>query len=165
MSTMFTSNGFISCSCLSFKFRNESQKTGLLPLSQPATPASGARRRSCFLAGFLAPGRAEVRMATPSQARLITLIAASGKRSMGDSRGSSGRKRSGGGGAAAAATAGIAPRPFGADRTSSPSLMTIDADELYTMFDPPGLNKRWTVNEILRVKQSIPTEARCTTCG
>ena len=95
-------------------------------------------------------------MATPSQARLITLIAASGKRSMGDSRGSSGRKRSGGGGAAAAATAGIAPRPFGADRTSSPSLMTIDADELYTMFDPPGLNKQWTVNEVLRVKQSMP---------
>ena len=34
--------------------------------------------------------------------------------------------------------------------------MTIDADDLYTVFDPVGLNKQWTVNEVLRVKQSMP---------
>ena len=89
------------------------------------------------------------------QARLIVLIAASGNRSVGGGSSSSGRKRSSGGGAAAAGV-GLAPREFDADHAASPVLVTIDADDLYHVFDPDGLNKRWTVNEVLRVKKAMP---------
>ena len=96
-------------------------------------------------------------MASTPQTRLIALIAASGNRSsVGGGSGSSGRNRSSGGGAAAAAGVGLAPWAFVADRAASPVLVTIDADDLYCAFDPDGLNKQWTVNEVLRVKQAIP---------
>ena len=94
-------------------------------------------------------------MASAPKARLISLIAASGKLSVGDGSSSSGKKRSSGGGAVSAG-AGIAPWAFDADRGAAPVLVTIDADDLYTAFDPDGLNKQWTVNEVLRVKQSMP---------
>ena len=94
-------------------------------------------------------------MASAPTTRLISLIAASGKRSVGDGRSSSGRSRSSGGGAAPAG-AGIAPLAIDADRGASPTLVRIDADDLYTVFDPVGLNKQWTVTEVLRVKQSMP---------
>ena len=131
-------------------FELSHRKTELLLLFAFATPASGARGESYFLPGFLASGRFGVKMASTPQSRLVALIAASGKRSMGDGSGSSGRKNSSGGGAAAAAVAGLAPRAFDANRPASPTLMTIDADDLYTVFVPVGLNKQWTVNEVLR---------------
>ena len=91
-------------------------------------------------------------MASAPTTRLISLIAASGKRSVGDGSGSSGKKRASGGGAASVG-AGIAPLAIDADRGATPVLVTIDADDLYTVFDPVGLNKQWTVTEVLRVKQ------------
>ena len=94
-------------------------------------------------------------MASAPKTRLISLIAASGKRSVGDGSGSSGKKRASGGGAASAG-AGIAPLAIDADRGATPVLVTIDADDLYTVFDPVGLNKQWTVTEVLRVKQPMP---------
>ena len=125
-------------------------------LSHTATPASGARGDHIFLLGLVASGRAWRLMASTPQARLITLIAASGKRSVGGGSGSSGKRRSGGGGAAAAAVVGLTPRAFDAERTAAPILVTIEADDLYTVFDPDGLNKQWTVNEVMRVKQALP---------
>ena len=80
-------------------------------------------------------------MASTPHARLITLIAASGKRSIGGGSGSSGKRRSGGSGAAAAAVVGLTPRAFDAERTATSVLVTIEADDLYTVFDPDGLNK------------------------
>ena len=124
-------------------------------LSHIATPASGARGDLIFLPGFLPPPGAGVRMASAPTTRLISLIAASGKRSVGDGRGSSGRSRASGGGAAPAG-AGIAPLAIDADRGASPTLVRIDVDDLYTVFDPVGLNKQWTVTEVLRVKQAMP---------
>ena len=87
-----------------------------------------------------------MRMASAPTTRLISLIAASGKRSVGDGRSSSGRSRSSGGGAAPAG-AGIAPLAIDADRGASPTLVRIDVDDLYTVFDPVGLNKQWTVSD------------------
>ena len=80
-------------------------------------------------------------MAATPHARLITLIAASGKRSVGSGGGSSGKRRSCGGGAAAAAVVGLTPRAFDNERPAAPVLVTIEADDLYTVFDPDGLNK------------------------
>lgn len=72
------------------------------------------------------------------QARLIALVAASGNRSAGGRSSSSGRKKSGGG-TAAATSAGVVPQAFGADRiAAAPALVTIDADDLYAVFDPDG---------------------------
>ena len=82
-----------------------------------------------------------VQTAPTPQTRLIALIAASGNRSLGGSSSSSGGKKSGGG-AGAAAGAGLAPRAFDADRGAAPVLLTIDADDLYTAFDPDGLSKQ-----------------------
>ena len=95
-------------------------------------------------------------MASSTQAQLTALIAASGKRSVGDGGGSSGKRRGSGGGAAAAAGVGIKPRMFDADRGATPVLVTIDAADLYTVFDPDGLNKQWTVNVVVQVKQAMP---------
>ena len=94
-------------------------------------------------------------MASAPKKRLVSLIAASGKRSVGDDSGSSGKKRSSGSGAATAGP-GIAPLAIDAGRGTTPVRVTIDADDLYTVFDPVGLNKQWTINEVLRVKQSMP---------
>ena len=102
-----------------------------------------------FLPGFLASRRAMAQTATTPQTRLVALIAASGNRPWGGSSSSSGRKRGSGGGAGAAAGAGIAPLAFSADRGAAPILTTIDADDLYTVFDPDGLSQQWTVNEAL----------------
>ena len=127
----------------------------MLPLlSHTATPASGARR-SYFLPGFLAFGRAMAQTATTPQTRLIALIAASGNRALGGSSSSS-KKRCSGGGAGAAVGVGIAPRAFGHDRGAAPALVTIDAGDLYTAFDPDGLDKQWTVNKVLRVTETMP---------
>ena len=69
-------------------------------------------------------------MSAIPHSRLITLIAASGKRSIDSGSGSSGKRRSGGSGAAAAAAAGLTPSAFDAERTAAPILVTIEADEL-----------------------------------
>ena len=76
-----------------------------------------------------------MRMASAPKTRLISLIAASGRRSVGDGSGSSGKKRTSGGGAASAG-AGIAPLAIDADRGASPTLVRIDVGDLYTVFDP-----------------------------
>ena len=127
----------------------------MLPLlSHTATPASGARR-SYFLPGFLAFGRAMAQTETTPQTRLIALIAASGNRALGGSPSSSKKRRSGGG-AGASVGVGIAPRAFGDDRGAAPALVTIGADDLCTAFDPDGLDKQWTANEVLRVTEAMP---------
>ena len=69
-------------------------------------------------------------MAATPHARLITLIAASGKRSIGSGSGSSGKRRSDGGGAAAAIVVGITPRAFDDERPAAPILVTIEAGDL-----------------------------------
>ena len=96
-----------------------------------------------------------VQTATTPQKRLIALIAASGNRSLGGSSSPS-KKRGSGGGAGAVAGAGITPLAFGDDRGAAPALITIDADDLYTVFDPDGLSREWTVNEVLCVAEAMP---------
>ena len=134
-------------SLLGSNFEMMPRKTGASALIAHSDSSLRSARRSYFLPGFLASGHEECMASPAPQARLIALIAASGNRSVGGSSSTLSRNKSGGGGAAGV---GLAPRAFGADRAAAPILLTIDADDLYTVFDPDGLNKQWTVNEVLR---------------
>ena len=95
-------------------------------------------------------------LAGPSapQTRLVALIAASGNRSLPGGSSSSGKKR--GSGTDSADDARIEPLAFGVGRGVAPILITINADNICTVFDPDGLSKQWTVNEVLRVAEAMP---------
>ena len=83
-------------------FEMSHSEDGASDLIAHSDSSSGARGDHIFLPGFLASRRAWRLMAATPHTRLITLIAASGKRSIDGGSGSSGKRRSGGGGAAVA---------------------------------------------------------------
>ena len=50
---------------------------------------------------------------------------------------------------------GTAPNRFGADRHSAP-VEVVEADNLYKVYDPVGLQGKWTIHEVARVVTALP---------
>ena len=92
--------------------------------------------------------------------RLAQLLERSGQSALGadmKSRisSSSGGASGGGRGSTGGLAAGTPPDRFGGDRNSSP-VQEIDAVELYKVFDPAGLQKKWSEGEVARVVIALP---------
>ena len=68
---------------------------------------------------------------------------------------SSGGASGGGRGSTGGLAAGTPPDRFGADRNSNP-VEEIDVDELYKVYDPVGLQRKWSEGEVARVVIALP---------
>ena len=69
---------------------------------------------------------------------------------------SSGSASSGGGRVSKGGlAAGTAPNRIGADRNGAP-VEEVDADDLYKVYDPVGLQKKWSIHEVARVVTALP---------
>ena len=121
-----------------------------------ATPVTGAHRSRSFSLWLL------VLMARSGgdMDRLAELLERGGQSALGaDMRSrissSSGSASGGGRGSTGGLAAGTPPDRLGADRNSS-TVQEIDAVELYKVFDPVGLQKKWSEGEVARVVIALP---------
>ena len=64
--------------------------------------------------------------------------------------------RGGAGGAGGGLAAGTPPNRFDHGRSADDALTTIESDDLYSRFDPAGLDKKWTEKEVARVVSALP---------
>ena len=67
----------------------------------------------------------------------------------------SGSASGGGRGSRGGLAAGTSPNRFGADRASA-QVEVVEADNLYKVYDPVGLNEKWTIHEVARVVTALP---------
>ena len=67
----------------------------------------------------------------------------------------SGSASGGGRGSRGGLAAGTAPNRFGSDRASA-QVEVVEADNLYKVYDPVGLNEKWTIHEVARVVTALP---------
>ena len=92
--------------------------------------------------------------------RLSRLLERNGQSSLAADLRSRGGESSSGSGSSRAVTsgglqAGTAPDRFGTDRNGAP-VTEIEAAELYAVFDPVGLQFRWSIGEVARVVTALP---------
>ena len=141
-----------------FKFRNDVIGRPKMGQDSPhlATPVTGAHRSRSFSLWLL------VLMARSGgdMDRLALLLEKSGQSALGgDMRSrissSSGSASGGGRGSTGGLAAGTPPDRFGADRNGS-TVQEIDAVELYKVYDPAGLQKKWSEGEVARVVIALP---------
>ena len=96
--------------------------------------------------------------ANPALARLRRLLGESGV-SLPSPAGGGGRESEGASAAAGArggVMAGTSPEAFDYERHHGVGTVTIEADDLYSIFDPGGFDKSWTVKEVARVADALP---------
>ena len=68
---------------------------------------------------------------------------------------SSGSAYGGGRGSKGGLAVGTAPNHIGADRNGAP-VEEVEAGDLYKLYDPVGLQKKWSVHEVARVVTALP---------
>ena len=142
-----------------FKFRNDVIRRvhSLTQFSSHLqTPFTGAHRSRGFSHWLLAL----MSQTVVDMERLARLLERNGQSALGAGLKQRFAKSSGSAGSGGSATkgglaAGTAPDRFGADRNSAP-VEEIDADDLYKVFDPVGLQKKWSVSEVARVVTALP---------
>ena len=52
-------------------------------------------------------------------------------------------------------SAGTAPNRIGADRNGT-AVEEIEAGELYSVYDPVGLQRKWSISEVARIVTALP---------